>query len=69
MSEKEYQKEGNGGFQVNRVVDRGGKLREPYKHARGRNLADWERICGSPPKSVGSIEEMFEMINNVDCHS
>ena len=45
---------------------RDGILRE---HARGRNLADCGRICESPRKSVSSIEEMFQMINNVDCHS
>ena len=48
---------------------RDGILRERCEHARGRNLADFGRICGSPHISVGSIEEMFQMINNVDNHS
>ena len=37
-----------------------GILRERREHARGRNLADCGRICGSPHKSVGSIEEMWQ---------
>ena len=34
------------------------------EHARGRNLADCGRICGSPHKSFGSIEEMWKIIPN-----
>ena len=37
---------------------RDGILRERREHARGRNLADCGRICGSPHISVGLIEEM-----------
>ena len=37
-----------------------GILRERHEHARGRNLADCGRICGSSCKSVGSIEEMWK---------
>ena len=33
---------------------RDGILRERREYARGRNLADCGRICGSPGKSVGS---------------
>ena len=39
---------------------RDGILRERREHARGRNLADCGRICGSPRKSFGSIEEMWK---------
>ena len=39
---------------------RDGILRERREHARGSNLADCGRICGSPHKSVGSIEEMWK---------
>ena len=42
---------------------RDGILRKRREHARGRNLADCGRICGSPRKSFGSIKEM---INNMD---
>ena len=37
-----------------------GILRERHEHARGRNLADCRRICGSPRKSVGLIKEMWQ---------
>ena len=47
---------------------RDGILRERLEHARGRNLADCGRICGGSCKSIGSIEEMFQMIKNMDCH-
>ena len=39
---------------------RDGILRERCEHARGRNLADCGSICGSPRKSVGLIEEMWQ---------
>ena len=39
---------------------RDGILRERREHARGRNLADCGRICGSPRKYFGSIEEMWK---------
>ena len=42
------------------TVGRDGILRERREHARGRNLADCGRICGSPCESFGSIEEMRE---------
>ena len=42
------------------MINRGGILRERREHARARNLADCGRICGSPHKSVGSIEEIIE---------
>ena len=35
-------------------------LRECREHADGRNFADCGRICGSPNKSVGTIEEMWK---------
>ena len=38
---------------------RDGILRERHEHARGRNLADCGRICGSTRKPVGRIEEMW----------
>ena len=38
---------------------RDGILRERREHARGRNLADCGRICGSLRLSVGSNEEMW----------
>ena len=41
-------------------VTRDGILRERREHARGRNLADCGRICGSPRESFGSIEEMWK---------
>ena len=41
-------------------LSRDGILRERREHARGRNLADCGRICGSPRKSFGSIEEMWK---------
>ena len=37
---------------------RDGILRKRNEHAYGRNFADCGRICGSPRKSVGSIEEI-----------
>ena len=41
--------------------------------ARGRNLADCGRICGSPLQicrlNLGKVEEMFQMINNAESHS
>ena len=42
------------------VTSRDGILRERREHARGRNLADCGRICGSPRESFGSIEEMWK---------
>ena len=39
---------------------RDGILHKRREHARGRNLADCGRICGSARKSVGSIEEMWQ---------
>ena len=42
---------------------------ERYEYARGRNFAVCGRICGSFRKLKGSVEEMFQMINNVECHS
>ena len=39
---------------------RDGILRERCEQARGTKLADCGRICGSPHKSVGSIEEMWQ---------
>ena len=39
---------------------RDGILRERHEHARGKNLADCGRICGSPRESFGSIEEMWK---------
>ena len=50
-----------------------GILRERREHARGRNLADCGRICGSPLKicrlNLRNVEEMFQMINNAESHS
>ena len=46
--------------QENKTASRDGILRERREHARGRNLADCGRICGSPRKSFGSIEEMWK---------
>ena len=51
-------------FKLHPHID--GILRERHKHACGRNLKDCGRICGIPHKSEGTIEEMFQMINNVD---
>ena len=45
---------------------RDGILCERSEHACGGNLADCRRICGIPQTSEGTIEEMFQMINNVD---
>ena len=42
------------------LINRDGILRERREHARGRNLADCGRICGSPRESFGSIEEMWK---------
>ena len=39
---------------------RDGIFRERREHARGRNLVDCGRICGSPRKSFGSIDKMWE---------
>ena len=43
------------------------------EYARGRNLADCGRICGSPLKicmlNLRNVEEMFQMIDNVDFDS
>ena len=48
---------------------RDGILQERRDYARRRNLANCGRVCGSPRKLVGSIEEMLQIINNVDCYS
>ena len=39
---------------------RDGILCERREHARGRNLTDCGRICGSHRRSVGLIEEMWK---------
>ena len=41
-------------------IVRDGILRERWEHARGRNLADYGRIFGSPRESFGSTEEMWK---------
>ena len=55
------------------VTSRDGILRERREHARGRNLANCGRICGSPPQicrlNLRNVEEMFQMINNAESHS
>ena len=43
---------------------RDGILRERREHARGRIMADCERICGSPGKSVGSNKKCGRNIPN-----
>ena len=54
-------------------LHRDGILHERREHARGRNLADRGRICGSPLKicrlNLRNVEEMFQMINNAESHS
>ena len=39
---------------------RDGILHEPRKYARGTNLTDCGKICGSHCKSVGLIEEIWK---------
>ena len=54
-------------------MNRDGILRVRREHARGRNLADCGRICGSPLKicrlNLRNVEEMFQRINNAESHS
>ena len=45
-------------------------MRKRCEHARGRNLTDCGRICGSPPQicmhNLRNVEKMFQMINNAE---